>query len=60
MHKRELEIQGPALRCKEHKNDTISFCTNHLMFICGECFQEHAENYCHTVKGTNKEVKSLL
>ena len=60
MHKKDLEKCGPALKCKEHKQDSISFCTNHLLFICGDCFQEHPHNNCQIAKGTNKAVKSLL
>ena len=60
LHKQELEKQGPALKCKEHKIYTLSYCTNHNLFLCGECFQEHADNHCHTVKGTSKAMKSVL
>ena len=60
LHKQELKKQGPALKCKEHKIDSLSYCTGHKLFLCGECFQVHADNHCHTVKGTSKAVKSLL
>jgi hypothetical protein len=60
MHKKNLDMRGPALKCKQHKQDSISFCTNHLLFICGVCFQEHPHNRCQMAKGTNKTIKSLL
>ena len=36
------------------------YCSQHEDWICEECFDEHADHYENTTKGTSKHVYNIL